>query len=68
MRRAWVILRDSLGVGSPGYGYGGSLSPSGRQTPVSLQGRRMDEELQGLDCDEEGCRGWIVMRKDEQGG
>ena len=28
----------------------------------------MDEELQGLDCDEEGCRGWIVMRKDEQGG
>ena len=47
MRRAWVILRDSLGVGSPGYGYGGSLSPSGRETPVSLQGPRMNEELAG---------------------
>lgn len=57
VRRAWVILRDSL-KGGVSRLWLWKVPLGGHGLPVSLQGRRMDEELAG----------WIVMRKDEQGG
>lgn len=47
VRRAWVILRESPGVGSLGWGYGGVPLGGDGSLSSATAGSRDDEKLVG---------------------